>query len=119
MLSFLKEIRDKLFTLDLNEDNNINVNNVVKYNSNINIDHNLKIYDKIKKCWKKNINDLPKLEILIKKCSQYKLYDFLIDLHKLPFNILEIKNYLLIICIMLMLIFISIIVFSILYFCNN
>ena len=117
MLSFLKEIQEKLFTLDLNEDNN--VNNIVKYNSNINIDHNLKTYDKIKKCWKKNINDLPKLEILIKKCSQYKLYDFLIDLHKLPFNILEIKNYLLIICIILILIFISIIVFSILYFCNK
>ena len=51
MLSFLKEIQEKLFTLDLNEDNN--VNNIVKYNSNINIDHNLKTYDKIKKCWKK------------------------------------------------------------------
>ena len=116
MLSFLKNIQEQLFTLDINEKNDINKTNMVKYNKNINIDENLKKYDEIKKCWKKNINDLPKLELLIKKCSHYKLYDFLIDLHKLPFNILEIKNYLLISCIMLVLIFILIIVFFILIY---
>ena len=115
MMSFIKNLQDILF--NINTDNKYKKSMII-FNKSVPIDNNSKLYDKLK-CWKKNINDISKLYNLIDNLSQYKLYDFLIDLHKLPFNILEIKNYLLIICIMLMLIFISIIVFSILYFCNN
>ena len=84
--------------------------------STVPIDNTTKVYDEIKKCWKKNINDTSKLSILIDNLSKYKLYDFLIDLHKLPHNLIEIKNYLLISCIILIIILILIIVFFILIY---
>ena len=64
----------------------------------------------------KNINDISKLYNLIDNLSQYKLYDFLIDLHKLPHYIFEIRNYLLIACIILFLILILISVFFVLLY---
>ena len=63
MLSFLKNIQEQLFTLDINEKNDINKTNMVKYNKNINIDENLKIYDetfRAKICQGRRENTKPK-----------------------------------------------------------
>ena len=113
MSSFFKYIHDILF--NLNVPNN-EKNSTIIFNKSIPINNNLKLYDEIIKCWKKNINDISKLYTLINNISEYKLYDFLIDLHKLPNYIFEIRNYLIISCIILFLILILIIVFFILLY---
>ena len=113
MNSFIKNIKNTLFNI---EESFVNSKNTIKYYKPVPIDNTTKVYDEIKKCWKKNINDTSKLYILIDNLSKYKLYDFLIDLHKLPHNLIEIKNYLLISCIILIIILILIIVFFILIY---
>ena len=113
MSSFFKYIHEILF--NLNVPNN-KKNSTIIFNKSIPINNNLKLYDEIIKCWKKNINDISKLYTLINNISEYKLYDFLIDLHKLPNYIFEIRNYLIISCIILFLILILIIVFFILLY---
>jgi hypothetical protein len=113
MLSFIKHIQNRLLNLNINEES---PKSTIIFNKSVPIDNNSKLYDKINKCWKKNINDISKLYKLIDNLSDYKLYDFLIDLHKLPNYIFEIRNYLLISCIILFLILILICVFFILLY---
>lgn len=118
MVSFFEDILNNLFKLNI-EDTNINnkIQDIIKYINSPNINNNTKLNDEIKVCIKKNISDTPKLCMLINNISQYKLYDFLIDCHKLPHNIIEIKNFLLICCILLFILIILIVVFFIIY--NN
>ncbi len=113
MLSFIKHIQNTLLNLNINEEPP--KSNIV-FNKSVPIDNNSKLYDEINKCWNKNINDISKLYTLINNISNYKLYDFLIDLHKLPNYIFEIRNYLLISCIISFIILILIIVFFILLY---
>ena len=113
MLSFIKHIQNTLLDLNINEEST--KSNIV-FNKSVPIDNNSKLYDEINKCWHKNINDISKLYKLINNISNYKLYDFLIDLHKLPNYIFEIRNYLLISCIISFIILILIIVFFILIY---
>ena len=113
MLSFIKHIQNRLLNLNINEDS---PKSTIIFNKSVPIDNNSKLYDEINKCWNKNINDISKLYKLINNISNYKLYDFLIDLHKLPNYIFEIRNYLLISCIILFLILILICVFFILLY---
>jgi hypothetical protein len=113
MLSFIKHIQNTLLNLNINEEPT--KSNIV-FNKSVPIDNNSKLYDEINKCWDKNINDISKLYTLINNISNYKLYDFLIDLHKLPNYIFEIRNYLLISCIISFIILILIIVFFILLY---
>ena len=113
MLSFIKTIQNKLLNLNTNEKEE---NSTIIFNKSVPIDNNSKLYDEINKCWNKNINDISKLYKLINNISNYKLYDFLIDLHKLPNYIFEIRNYLLISCIISSLILIFIILFFILIY---
>ena len=113
MLSFIKHIQNTLLNLNINEEPT--KSNIV-FNKSVPIDNNAKLYDEINKCWDKNINDISKLYTLINNISNYKLYDFLIDLHKLPNYIFEIRNYLLISCIISFIILILIIVFFILLY---
>lgn len=113
MLSFIKHIQNTLLNLNINEEPT--KSNIV-FNKSVPIDNNSKLYDEINKCWNKNINDISKLYTLINNISNYKLYDFLIDLHKLPNYIFEIRNYLLISCIISFIILILIIVFFILLY---
>ena len=113
MLSFIKHIQNTLLNLNINEEPT--KSNIV-FNKSVPIDNNSKLYDEINKCWNKNINDISKLYTLINNISNYKLYDFLIDLHKLPNYIFEIRNYLLISCIISFIILILIILFFILLY---
>tara|TARA_B100001559_G_scaffold288370_1_gene266021 strand:- start:529 stop:882 length:354 start_codon:yes stop_codon:yes gene_type:complete len=114
MLSFIKYLQDTLFNINI--DNNKHKKSIIIFNKSVPIDNNSKLYDEINKCWKKNINDISKLYNLIDNLSQYKLYDFLIDLHKLPHYIFEIRNYILIACIILFIILILISVFFVLLY---
>ena len=113
MMSFIKNLQDILF--NINNDNKYKKSMII-FNKSVPIDNNSKLYDEINKCWKKNINDISKLYNLIDNLSQYKLYDFLIDLHKLPHYIFEIRNYILIACIILFIILILISVFFVLLY---
>ena len=113
MLSFIKYIQNILLNLNINKKH---TNSTIVFNKFVPIDNNAKLYDKINKCWKKNVNDISKLYILINNISNYKLYDFLIDLHKLPKYIFEIRNYLLLSCIILFIILILISLFFILLY---